>query len=193
MVVELFSTAVTGAFHDCTVRIEAFAAVDVTAVQWIPLDSEHYLDGIRAIVGESADVRSLSDNYLIMRYQAKANTHASWQDDGHGANGAWSQWTTPALAEGWIKRVLKGINPFNQRVTDLFNNQVNTDVSLITQAGARWEGDVALNLNTINKAGLIGIYETVIHWGNLLSLSAGLTYGPAYHRFPLASSDLHRL
>jgi hypothetical protein len=39
------------------------------------------------------------------------------------------------LAEGWIKRVLKGINPFNQRVTDLFNNRVNTDVSILTQAG----------------------------------------------------------
>jgi hypothetical protein len=39
----------------------------------------------------------------------------------------WSDWTAPQLAEGWIKRVLAGINPFNQRITDLFNNAVNTD------------------------------------------------------------------
>ena len=60
--------------------------------------------------------------------------------------GVWSQWTTPQLAEGWIKRVLKGINPFNQRITDLYNTSINTDVSVLTQAGKRWEGDVALSL-----------------------------------------------
>jgi hypothetical protein len=47
-----------------------------------------------------------------------------------------SEWMTPKLVEGWIKRVLAKITPFNQRTDDLYNNSVNTDVSLLTQAGA---------------------------------------------------------
>src|SRR6185503_9145407 len=177
--VELFSLALPGQFIAFNVRLEAFDSVDVTAQQWLPLDVTRYPDGVRAILGGSADVRSLADNYLIMRYQAKNTNHASYVSDSQGGNAVWSQWTTPQLAEGWIKRVLRGINPFNQRVTDLFNNTVNTDVSLVAQAGARWEGDVALNLDTINNTGLIEIYETVMNRGKMLSVGGGINYGPA--------------
>src|SRR5437016_3548539 len=82
-------------------------------------------------------------NYVVMRFRAKNPAHPLYKANPTDAD--WSPWTDPALAEGWIKRVLAGINPFNQRVTDLFNNQVSTDVSILTQAGHRWEGDVALN------------------------------------------------
>ena len=44
----------------------------------------------------------------------------------HPLVGEWSEWSEPQLAEGWIKRVLSGINPFNQRTTDMFSNSVNT-------------------------------------------------------------------
>ena len=70
---------------------------------------------------------------------------------------AWSDWTEPQLVEGWVKRVLAGINPFQQRVDNLFSNRVNTDASMLTQAGPRWEGDVALNMKNINDFGLIEI------------------------------------
>ena len=55
--------------------------------------------------------------------------------------------------------MLAAINPFEQRVKDLGSNQVSTDVSIITQAGTRWEGDVALTLDNINDVGLIAIYD----------------------------------
>jgi hypothetical protein len=100
------------------------------------------------------------------------------------------------LVEGWIKRVLAGINPFNQRSTDLFNNAINTDASLLTQAGPRWEGDVALNLDTINNYGLIEIYETVLRRGRLLSIDSGISYGPADSALLLAAgyiSDLYTI
>ena len=58
----------------------------------------------------------------------------------------YSRWMPPQFVEGWIKRVLAAINPFEQRVKDLYNNSVNTDVSVLTQAGTRWEGDIALTL-----------------------------------------------
>ena len=133
-----------------------------------------------------AGIQALSDNYVVMRYRAI----------NPGANPAitnWSAWTAPQLAEGWIKRVLAGINPINQRTTDLFNNQVNTTASIISQAGHRWEGDVALNLDTINNYGLIEIYETVLRRGEALSINSGINYGPANDALLLAQGYLNDL
>jgi hypothetical protein len=187
--VELFSSALPGTQLGFNLRLEAYESVDQTALpgtQWLALDPSKYQDKVRAILGTGADVRALSDNYLIARYRATNATHASF------AKG-FSRWTEPQLAEGWIKRVLAGINPFNQRVTDLFNNSVNTDVSILTQAGQRWEGDVALNLESINNYGLIEIYETVLRRGRNISIDAGLNYGPANDALLLAASYLNDL
>ncbi|MBI4660165.1 MAG: hypothetical protein HY735_15100, partial [Verrucomicrobia bacterium] len=154
--------------------------------QWLPLAAAKFADGLRAIVGESADVQALTDNYLIMRYRAIGSGFSPGSTN-------WSAWTDPALAEGWIKRVLAGINPFNQRVTDLFNNSVSIDVSLLTQAGPRWEGDVALNADSINSAGLIEIYETVLGRGRMLSINSGINYGPANDALLLAAGYINDL
>jgi hypothetical protein len=193
--VELFSTATPDARLAFNLRLEASEIVDVTDVGWLPLDAARFPDGVRALLGGQADVRALSDNYLIMRYQAKRPDHASFQPDPNDPrrNLAWSRWTRPQLAEGWIKRVLAGINPFNQRVADLFANQVNTDVSIIQQAGPRWEGDVALNLDSLNQFGLIEIYETVLRRGRRLSIDAGINYGPANDALLLAAGYLNDL
>jgi hypothetical protein len=191
--VELFSGAFPAQVLAFNARLEAFTSVDVTAQQWLPLDVDRYPDGVRAVLGGSADIRSLADNYLIMRYQPMNSAHASYVPNGSGSNVVWSQWTEPQLAEGWIKRVLKGINPFNQRITDLFNNSVNTDVSIVAQAGQRWEGDVALNLDTLNSTGLIEIYETVLNRGKGLSIGAGINYGPANDALLLAAGYLNDL
>lgn len=130
-------------------------------------------------------IQVLGDNYLVLRYRPKNPIHPLFDQ--------WSDWTAPQLAEGWIKRVLAGINPFNQRVKDLFNNRVNTDVSLLTQAGHRWEGDVALNLDSINQYGLIEIYETVLRRGRSMSIEAGYNYGPANDALLLAAGYLNDL
>jgi hypothetical protein len=191
--VELISGAFPERFIAFSAQLEAFVSDDVTALGWLPLDADRYPDGIRAVLGGSADIRSLADNYLIMRYQPKDSAHASYVPDGAGGNVVWSQWTDPQLAEGWIKRVLKGINPFNQRITDLFNNSVNTDVSIVAQAGGRWEGDVALNLENLNNAGLIEIYETILNRGKGLSIGGGINYGPANDALLLAAGYLNDL
>ena len=144
----------------------------------------------RVTIG-GAGIQALSDNYVVMRYRPINPSHPLYKSDPTDAD--WSDWTAPALAEGWIKRVLAGINPFNQRVSNLFNNQVNTDVSLLTQAGHRWEGDVALNIDTINNYGLIEIYETVLRRGRALSIESGFNYGPANDALLLASGYLNDL
>jgi hypothetical protein len=87
---------------------------------------------------QGTGIFTLTDNYFIVRYRAIDPDHAAYD-----TAGGWSKWTDPALAEGWIKRALKGINPFEQRIKDLYSNSVNTDVSLLTQAGKRWEGDIS--------------------------------------------------
>ncbi|HWQ91779.1 MAG TPA: hypothetical protein VN673_08910 [Clostridia bacterium] len=132
-----------------------------------------------------AGVQALCDNYVVMRYRPNNPSHPLYNQ--------WSDWTKPALAEGWIKRVLAGINPFNQRLTDLFNNRVNTDASILTQAGTRWEGQVALNLDSMNKYGLIEIYETVLRRGRMLSIESGYNYGPANDALLLAVGYLNDL
>lgn len=190
--VKLFSSANPGVMQRFDLKIEALqAAVDLTSSGngWLALDADRHADGVRAILGEGADVQALADNYLIMRYRAANPGHAAYKPGEQG----WSRWTTPALAEGWIKRVLAGINPFNQRITDLFGNQVNTDASILTQAGRRYEGDVALNLDSINDYGLIEIYETVLKRGRMLSIDAGINFGPANDALLLAAGYLNDL
>jgi hypothetical protein len=194
--VELFSSALPDTMQPFNLRIEAYEAVDQAVLansKWKPLDPEKYTDKVRAIIGEGADVRALSDNYLIARYRATNTSHASYQADKDGVKQGWSLWTEAQLAEGWIKRVLAGINPFNQRVTDLFNNSVNSDASILTQAGPRWEGDVALNLDSINDYGLIEIYETILRRGKSLSIGSGINYGPANDALLLAAGYLNDL
>jgi hypothetical protein len=107
--------------------------------------------------------------------------------------GTWSGWTPPVLVEGWIKRVLAKINPFNQRMSDLSSNAVNTDVSLLTQAGKRWEGDIALNLENINEVGLIEIYETVLNRGKSFTIGSSIDFNSANSALILAAGYLNDL
>jgi hypothetical protein len=149
-------------------------------------------DRTRYTLGGSG-IQTLVDNYVVLRYRPMNPSHPFYSPAPAATATNWSDWTAPALAEGWIKRVLAGINPFGQRVTDLFNNTVNTDVSLLTQAGRRYEGDIALNLSSINNYGLIEIYETVLKRGRLLSIDAGINFGPANDALLLAAGYLNDL
>jgi hypothetical protein len=121
-----------------------------------------------------------------MRYRPKASV-------GSVAGTAWSRWTVAKLVEGWVKRVLAGINPFNQRMSDLGNSAISTDVSLLTQAGKRWEGNVALSLESINDFGLIEIYETLLNRAKTISVDAGYDYGGANDALLLAAGYLNDL
>lgn len=157
-------------------------AMDAGMTQWRALQSG---TGLPRYTLGGAGVQVLADNYLVMRYRS-VNT-------ADPLIGQWSTWTQPQLAEGWIKRVLAGINPFQQRVKDLYNNAVNTDVSVISQAGRRWEGAIALSLKNINNAGLVEIYETVLRRGRDLSIDAGINYGPANDALLLVAGYLNDL
>ena len=156
--------------------------MDAGMTQWKSLQSG---TGLPRYTLGGAGVQVLADNYLVMRYRSVNTTDP--------LIGQWSTWTQPQLAEGWIKRVLAGINPFQQRVKDLYNNAVNTDVSVISQAGRRWEGAIALSLKNINDSGLVEIYETVLRRGRELSIDAGINYGPANDALLLVAGYLNDL
>lgn len=128
----------------------------------------------------------LNDRWFTMRYRPKASNN-------NVMGTTYSRWMPPQFVEGWIKRVLAAINPFNQRVTDLYNNAVNTDVSLITQAGTRWEGDVALTLDNVNNVGLIALYETVLNRGKNLSINANTNDPDSNNALTLAAGYLNDL
>jgi hypothetical protein len=157
----------------------------IDPTNWPPLIAPPTNDVAHFTLGAATGIQSLGDNYVRLRYRQPGSPIP--------ANTNWSAWTDPVLAEGYIKRVLAGINPFNQRTTDLFDNPVNTIASIISQAGHRYEGDVALNANTITNAGLIQIYETLLHRGEALSINAGYNYGPANDALLLAAGYLSDL
>jgi len=108
---------------------------------------------------------TLSDHYFAVQYRSVDHTGPS------GTN--WSAWTQN-LAPGWVKRVMTGINPFLQMLPDMTANPVDTRVTMISQAGGPYEGDVALNMDAVSQAGLIPVYETVFNRAMAFSLLAGL-------------------
>ena len=192
--IEFWSGSDPGANLPFNLKIESKQMVDkvlAAGSKWLTRKSGNDLRAI--IIGENADVQALSDNYLVMRYRSSNASHLTRTDSDGNAIDGWSRWTEPQLAEGWIKRVLAGINPFGQRVNDLYSNAVDTSGSILTQAGKRWEGDVALNMQNINDFGLIEIYETVMGRGKMLSIDAGIDYGPANDALLLAAGYINDL
>jgi hypothetical protein len=76
------------------------------------------------------------------------------------------------LAEGWVKRVLGAINPYEARIRDFDGDSPATYVNIIRQLGPRFEGPVALNpaKNVIENVGLIELYETIFKRARDLSI-----------------------
>ncbi|MES2705021.1 MAG: hypothetical protein V4726_00315 [Verrucomicrobiota bacterium] len=176
-------------------RLEAARETDLVASAsnaWQdPLDTGG-INTNTAIVGGSpanpfgGSIFVLNDRWFTMRYRPKASA-------GSVLGTPWSRWMPPQFVEGWVKRVLAAINPFEQRVKDLYNNQTDSTVSVLTQAGTRWEGNIALTLDNINDAGLISIYETVFNRARSLSIDANTNDPDSNNALLLASGYLNDL
>lgn len=177
--------------HNIDFRVNVPVKLEQVSSRWIlasntPLTNTVMIGGsANSIAGNTLLV--FSDNYFTMRYKPKAGANMV------GSTTQFSEWMEPVLVESWVKRVLDGINPFNQRNTDLYNNPVSTDVSILTQAGKRWEGDVALNIDNINDFGLIEIYETVLNRVKAQSLDAGVNDFSVNQTLQLAAGYLSDL
>ena len=210
LALELYTDSDVGVGSIVNAKLEGLVASFDTS-QWLAISASatetasilttgSIVGKVRHVI-QGTSVLTLTDNYLTMRYRARLTTNAAYIAPTPTTvpnAGGWSKWTEPALAEGWIKRALAGINPFQQRTTDLFSNAISTDVSLVQQAGKRWEGDIALNLANINNFGLIEIYETILRRGKMLSIDGApaINYSPANDALLLAAgylSDLYMI
>lgn len=153
--------------------------------------------------GGQSSLLTLGDNWFVMRYRG-------YTVNQHGSNVTpWSAWigdpaatTRPRamLAEGWVKRVLAGINLYDQRTSNFRDNEVSTIASMIRQAGPRYEGDVALNpdASNLNELGIIEIYQTVLNRARNLSIDGtpAVDFEPANNALLLAANriaDLYML
>ena len=70
-----------------------------------------------------------------------------------------------------MKRVAKGIGPFDTKISHFRKSPPSTTVSMIEQAGRPYRGPVPLDQEQAEKhLGLIEIYETVFQRGKALSI-----------------------
>lgn len=160
---------------------------------------------------EGANLMTLSDNWFVARYRyveppidVGADGLPGTGDDGPLCGGNWSIYagqpggipTDPAaqLAEGWVKRVVRGLNPFEARVQDFHAAETNTYASMIYQLGERYEGDIAFNpdASNLNSIGLIEAYTTVLNRAKRLSIDGTppVNYGPVNTALLLVGSRI---
>ncbi|WP_099019480.1 hypothetical protein [Marinicella litoralis] len=161
---------------------------------WIKYPVDEPL-GANEITIAGANIQTLSDNWYVARYRGLPACNNATE---------WSLWAgqpggTPLderaqLAEGWVKRVLKRLNPFEARVQNFAQAATNNYASMLVQLGKRYEGDIAMNNDpdNLNSIGLIEAYTTVMRRAMALSVDSTppVNYGPANKAILLVASRL---
>lgn len=140
--------------------------------------------GLDRIVFGGPGLLTLKDVYFSCHWRCTAS---------NAANTNWSRWTEPAMVQSWLTRALDGINPFEQRLENLVNNQVDLTTSILTQAGKRFVGAVPLNMKNVDNYGLIEIYETLLDQARNLSIDAGYSDDDVNASLLDAASKLNEL
>lgn len=144
---------------------------------------------------EGANIQTLSDNWYLARYRGlpgcdNQNQWSLWA----GQPGATPINQRAQLAEGWVKRVLGRLNPFEARVQNFAQAATNNYASMLVQLGQRYEGPIALNNDpgNLNRIGLIEAYSTVMRRALQLSADSSppVDYGPANAAVLLVASRL---
>jgi hypothetical protein len=133
---------------------------------------------------------TISDNWFVCRYRGyRINGQTNWSEWVGGIGGGQAQ-----LAEGWVKRVVFGLNPFEARTKAFHEAETVTFASMLQQAGARYEGDIAFNpaADAINSIGLIQAYETVLRRARRLSIEGvpPVNFAPANNALLLAAGRI---
>ncbi len=156
----------------------------------------HGVNDITLGDGGQSSLLVLADNYFICRFRGYAiNGQTNWSDWVGIIGGGQAQ-----LAEGWVKRVRDGLNPFEARSAAFHETEAVTFASMLQQAGPRYEGDIAFNPGggNLNSIGLIEAYETVLRRARRLSIEGtpSINYQPANDALLLAAgliADLYFL
>ncbi|MGK0188775.1 MAG: hypothetical protein ACI9R3_004589 [Verrucomicrobiales bacterium] len=99
----------------------------------------------------------------------------------------------PQLVQGWIKRVLDAVNPYEARIREFSGDSPAAWSSMLRQLGAPFVGPVALNpsKNVIENVGLIALYETILQRALDLTVRNGIPITPGLgNAIELASTRL---
>ncbi len=154
-----------------------------------PLACEIYTNGtgINRLILDGTKPEDLVNRFFAVRYRALSNEVVNVV----GTN--WSSFTEFSLAEGWVQRILNALTPFEQRMRDLYNNAVETQVSMISQAGPPYEGQVALTPDNLDNVGLIQLYKTILNRANEIFKATGMHDADANQQLLLAASRLNDL
>ncbi|MBI5846802.1 MAG: LamG domain-containing protein, partial [Nitrospirae bacterium] len=162
--------------------------------RWLPFNVPDPFGAIDITI-KGATETTISDNWFYVRYKGypvcnNTSVATPWAGDPSGT----ADTPRPQLAEGWIKRVLRALNPFEARVKDFAAAPTNTFGSMLIQLGERYEGAVAMNNDpdNLNSMGLISAYETVLRRGIGLSIGGTppINYAPANAALLLAASRI---
>jgi hypothetical protein len=152
---------------------------DVVISEWKPFPDPSGNNGLgqSEVSMQGAGAALLVDNLFYARYRHSLcepqSISTCWSDWAGAANSRPGDYQAQ-LAEGWVKRVINAVNPYEARITS-FNNidSPASYVSMIQQAGQRFEGAVALNpdKDVIENVGLIELYQTVLNRAMDLSIN----------------------
>ena len=144
---------------------------------------------------EGANIQTLSDNWYLARYRGLpgCETASDWSLWA-GSPGSTPREPLAQLAEGWVKRVLNRLNPFEARVQNFAQAATNNFASMLVQLGERYEGPIALNNDpdNLNSIGLIEAYTTVMRRALQLSVDGTppVNFGPANTAILLVASRI---
>ncbi|NKI35646.1 hypothetical protein HFP89_10765 [Wenzhouxiangella sp. XN79A] len=144
---------------------------------------------------EGANIQTLSDNWYVARYRGlpTCTNDSDWSIYA-GDPTATPVDPSPQLAEGWVKRVLGRLNPFEARVSDFAQAATNNYASMLVQLGERYEGPVPLtnDPDVLNSLGLIETYTTVLNRALALSVKGTppIDFGPANNAILLVASRI---
>ena len=158
----------------------------------VPLDNPQ---GAVEISIQGANIRTLSDNWYLARYRGLpgCDNQTLWSSFA-GSPGGNPLDQLAQLAEGWIKRVLDRLNPFEARVQNFGQAATNNFASMLIQLGERFEGPIALNNDpdNLNNIGLIEAYTTVMRRAMQLSVDGTppVDFGPANNAILLVASRI---
>jgi hypothetical protein len=148
-----------------SIDIENPELPDINPDRWQTLVSESKGLGIHEFTIEASGVQVLEDKWITCRYRGYKRC---------GSPNDWSAWSPPMLYENWIKRVTRAINPFEERYKKFHSpeGEIGTYVSMIQQAGPRYEGNIALSNDSeyLKSIGLIECYETLLNLAKKMSI-----------------------
>ncbi|MCA9423756.1 MAG: right-handed parallel beta-helix repeat-containing protein [Candidatus Omnitrophica bacterium] len=142
-----------------------------------------WVQGQNEIVVKGANIRTLTDNWFRVKTRGYSEACGMVVE---------SEYTSAQLAEGWIKRVKRGINPFDQRIKDFTDSRVATYVGMLEQLGEPYSDVVAFSCNPdhLNSLGLIELYQAVLFRGKSFTVDLGIEYPPADQALILMAGNL---